>query len=561
MNPDRLLLEHLEIFQEAEKGSWRLREAILSLAVRGKLVPQDPGAECGTDLIDCIARRRKELVKDKKASPLQQSSPIKAGELPFEVPPSWSWARLDEVTSYIQRGRSPKYVENSDIPVVSQKCIQWDGFDISQARFIDPQTLGAYGPERFLRSGDLLWNSTGTGTVGRVNVFHTEDASYEFVVADSHVTVIRPLLLNPWFIYLWIASPYVQSEIENLTSGSTNQVELNKSTVQAHITPIPPLEEQHRIVARARELLSLCNELTLKKQQRDTTRARLTKASYHALTSASTPEQFRTSWQRIVDNFEHVCATPASVEELRHAVLQLAVRGRLDSGDPSDPPVAELLQKISARRRELEALGIVRPMKAPASIPKNEGPFAVPTRWSWIRFEAALFNRDSERVPVSRSEREKRQGQYDYYGASGVIDSIDDYLFDGTLLLIGEDGANLRLRTTPIAFLASGKFWVNNHAHVLDGVSVDLLKYVMLYINSISLEPYLTGTAQPKLNQKRLNSIPIPLPPERELQRIICRVEAIEEASRTLQQRMVVAEEKQRLFVASAVRSIALAAQ
>ena len=156
-----------------------------------------------------------------------------------------------------------------------------------------------------------------------------------------------------------------------------------------------------------------------------------------------------------------------------------------------------------------------------------DAPYSLPNGWQWTNFGAACINRDSERIPVRSADRALRQGEYDYYGASGAIDKIDDYLFDGELLLIGEDGANLVLRSTPIAFIASGRFWVNNHAHVIDSLSSAALRYLAVYVNSIDLKPYLTGIAQPKLNQKRLNSIPVPIPPEAEQGRIVAKVDEL----------------------------------
>ena len=155
----------------------------------------------------------------------------------------------------------------------------------------------------------------------------------------------------------------------------------------------------------------------------------------------------------------------------------------------------------------------------------DEIPFEeLPERWVWARLETALVNRDSERIPVSVADRERLAKIYDYYGASGVIDKVDRYLFDKTLLLIGEDGANLLMRSKPIAFLARGKYWVNNHAHVLDGINERYLEYIALFINSISLAPYVTGTAQPKMNQTKMGSILIPIPPESEQTRILAKV-------------------------------------
>ena len=155
----------------------------------------------------------------------------------------------------------------------------------------------------------------------------------------------------------------------------------------------------------------------------------------------------------------------------------------------------------------------------------DEVPFEeLPEGWAWARLESALFNRDAERVPVSVADREKLDKIYDYYGASGVIDKVDSYLFDKPLLLVGEDGANLLTRSKPIAFMARGKYWVNNHAHVLDGISESYLEYIALYINSISLAPYVTGTAQPKMNQAKMGLIFVPLPPLAEQRRIVERV-------------------------------------
>lgn len=157
----------------------------------------------------------------------------------------------------------------------------------------------------------------------------------------------------------------------------------------------------------------------------------------------------------------------------------------------------------------------------------EELPFEIPESWCWTRFGTALINRDAERIPLSVGERSRLEKRYDYYGASGVIDKVDRFLFEKPLLLIGEDGANLLLRSKPIAFIATGQYWVNNHAHVLDSVDGLSLDYVALYINAISLAPYVTGTAQPKMNQEKMNSILIPVPPTNEQQHIITKVQEL----------------------------------
>ena len=157
----------------------------------------------------------------------------------------------------------------------------------------------------------------------------------------------------------------------------------------------------------------------------------------------------------------------------------------------------------------------------------DEIPFDVPKGWELARFGNVMYNRDSERIPLSVSERSKLSKTYDYYGASGVIDKVDKYLFDKDLLLIGEDGANLINRSTPIAFIARGKYWVNNHAHVLDCIDSVFMQYVCLYINSISLVDYVTGTAQPKMNQEKMNSILLFIPPYNEQKRILEKLQEV----------------------------------
>ena len=233
---------------------------------------------------------------------------------------------------------------------------------------------------------------------------------------------------------------------------------------------------------------------------------------------------------------------------LRKAILQAAITGQLISNvEGTTETGKELLDKIieernnkllaeweekqtdlfssndahskNAKTVRSEQIRLLKKAKKPAlvvasEIDKEEIPFEIPENWCWCRFGEITINRDSERIPLSVSQRELLKKKYDYYGASGIIDKVDNYLFDKDLLLIGEDGANLLTRSTPIAFIASGKYWVNNHAHVIDCNSNYInLNYIKFFINAISLAKYVTGTAQPKMNQEKMNSIPVALPP------------------------------------------------
>jgi type I restriction enzyme S subunit len=134
-------------------------------------------------------------------------------------------------------------------------------------------------------------------------------------------------------------------------------------------------------------------------------------------------------------------------------------------------------------------------------------------------------NLDNKRIPITKNVR--KSGVYPYYGASGIVDYVNDYIFDEDLLLISEDGANLLARSSPIAFSVSGKFWVNNHAHILKFKNMETQKFVEQFFASIKLDEYITGAAQPKLNQAALNSIVIPIPPLEEQHKIVTKLDEL----------------------------------
>ena len=282
---------------------------------------------------------------------------------------------------------------------------------------------------------------------------------------------------------------------------------INDDRLYKALIPIPPVPEQYKIVAKIESLQGALTEYSIKE----------------------------TELRTLNDAFP---------EQLKKSILQMAVQGKLVPQDPADEPASVLLERIRIEKQRLIAEGKIKRDKHESVIFRRDNshyekldgtercideeiPFDIPQNWIWARFGTAMINRDAERIPLSVNEREKLEKVYDYYGASGVIDKVDRYLFDKPLLLIGEDGANLLTRSKPIAFIARGQYWVNNHAHVLDSVDGLLLEYVAAYINAINLSPYVTGTAQPKMNQEKMNSILIPIPPTEEQLRIVQRIDQI----------------------------------
>ncbi|MBQ3641638.1 restriction endonuclease subunit S [bacterium] len=155
------------------------------------------------------------------------------------------------------------------------------------------------------------------------------------------------------------------------------------------------------------------------------------------------------------------------------------------------------------------------------------------TTWEKKKVSEISENLDSKRIPITKNVR--KTGQYPYYGASGIVDYVEDYIFDGKFLLVSEDGANLLARTSPIAFIAEGKFWVNNHAHILSFKDEITMKFVELFFSNLDISPYVTGMAQPKFNQAPLNNIEIPLPPLPEQKRIVKELDTLSEKVKALQ--------------------------
>ena len=255
-----------------------LKKSILQEAIQGKLVPQIAEEGTAQELLEQIKFEKQKLVKEGKIKMFALNDSIifrgddnkyfeKIGktitditdEIPFEIPATWQWVRLDDICSYIQRGKSPKYSSIKKYPVIAQKCNQWAGFCIDKAQFIDPNSLPSYAEERLLQDGDLMWNSTGLGTLGRMAIYKSALNPYELAVADSHVTVIRPLkaYVLSQYLYYYFASDTVQSVIEDKSAGSTKQKELSTTTVKNYLVPIPPYREQQRIVEKIKTVTSI----------------------------------------------------------------------------------------------------------------------------------------------------------------------------------------------------------------------------------------------------------------------------------------------------------------
>ena len=243
----------------------KLKKSILQYAIQGKLVPQEPTNEPASVLLEKIRAEKKAKLGKKYVDSFIYKGDDNCyyekvgGEvknitdiLPFEIPDSWAWARLDNLCDYIHRGKSPVYGTEHILPIIAQKCNQWDGIHVDRCLFAEKRTIENYTSEQFLQPEDIIMNSTGTGTVGRTGLVDQNlFTNFPKFVADSHITVIRPnATCSSKYIYLFLISANIQTDIESKCSGSTNQIELATKTICNFLIPVPPLKEQTRIVER-----------------------------------------------------------------------------------------------------------------------------------------------------------------------------------------------------------------------------------------------------------------------------------------------------------------------
>lgn len=227
------------------------KSKILDLAIHGKLVPQDPNDEPASELLKRI-NPKAEVTCDN-------------GHYTFDVPNGWNWCKLNDLCSFLSRGKSPKYSEDDKTyPVFAQKCnLKEGGISLEQARFLDPSTINKWDSKYKLQTGDVLVNSTGTGTVGRTRLFDESYlGKYPFVVPDSHVAVVRTYEeINSEYVFAYMSSQLIQQYIEDNLAGSTNQKELYIGVLENLYFPFPPINEQQRIVQKIEELFSVLDNI------------------------------------------------------------------------------------------------------------------------------------------------------------------------------------------------------------------------------------------------------------------------------------------------------------
>lgn len=397
---ENLITDHLDLWTAAVRpkssagrgsnskleltGIKKLRELILELAVRGKLVPQDPSDEPASVLLERIAAEKARLVKEGKIKKPKALPEIGEEDKPFELPEGWECIRLGDLTSKMGSGSTPRggqsaYVSEG-IPFLRSQNVWNEGLRLDDVVYIDENThLKMEGTK--VIPGDVLLNITGA-SLGRTLIF--PDSIKEANVSQ-HVTIIRLLIdeLAP-FVHLGIKSPLVQDLIWGRQVGMAIEG-LSKRTLELFEFPIPPLAEQQRIVAKVDELMVLCDQLEQRCESQLAAHQTLVETLLATLTDSCDADELAQNWARLSNHFDTLFTTEASIDALKQTILQLAVMGKLVPQDPSDEPASALLERITAEKAQLVKEKKIKKEKPLPAISEDEKPFELPQGWAWVR--------------------------------------------------------------------------------------------------------------------------------------------------------------------------------
>ncbi|QLU26630.1 restriction endonuclease subunit S [Klebsiella oxytoca] len=593
MAVEKLIVDHIDTWTTARQtrstagrgssgkidlyGIKKLRELILELAVRGKLVPQDPNDEPASVLLKRIAAEKAELVKQGKIKMQKPLPEISEEEKPFELPVGWEWVRLNDVAEYIQRGKGPKYSEYGHVKVVSQKCVQWNGFKLEQSRWITDESVAAYTEERFLKDGDVLWNSTGAGgTAGRVIYL---PAVTEKLVVDSHVTLIRTIKQNGQFICNYISTYGIQQRFDpkhpnTLLSGTTNQAELNASVVTSFMTPFPPQKEQERINSKVAELTSLCDQLEQHSLTSLDAHQQLVETLLTTLTDSQNADELAENWAHISEHFDTLFSTEASIDALKQTILQLAVMGKLVPQDPNDEPASELLKRIALEKAQLVKDGKMKKQKPLPPISDEEKLFELPEGWEWCRleeiayifsgnaFKSEDFNESAgtkcikitnvgvhefiESQDYLPSDFNKSYHNFRVYSGDMIIAMTRPYISSGLKICICPDSYHNALLNQRVCAIRLSHF---SEYYYLFLKSLFVLKHYQDRFNNSGL--------QPNLKMADISHLLIPVPPENEQNKIQNKINALYTMIETLLELTKSAQQTQ-LHLADALTDAAI---
>ncbi|WP_077678551.1 restriction endonuclease subunit S [Salinivibrio sp. MA440] len=405
---NKLITEHIDIWTSAVKtrstsgrgsskklelyGVEKLRELILELAVRGKLVPQDPNDEPASVLLERIAKEKAQLVKEKKIKKSKKLPNISDEEKPFDLPNGWKWVRFPDVAHY-GVGKTPA-TKNSLYWDETGSGIPWVSIaDLNDKSTVSVSTkkVSDIAVEQVFKrtpipAGTMLMSfklTVGKASILNVDAFHNEAIISVFPytgVLQSYLFKVLPSRAN-------------SGNKKNAIMGFT----LNTESLSLLTIPLPPEAEQHRIVAKVDELMALCDQLEQQTEASIEAHQVLVTTLLDTLTNSADADELMQNWTRISEHFDTLFTTEESIDQLKQTILQLAVMGKLVPQDPSDEPAAELLKRVAEEKAQLVKEKKIKKQKALPPISEDEKPFELPNGWEWCRFDEII----DQRFPLS----------------------------------------------------------------------------------------------------------------------------------------------------------------
>lgn len=398
MSVERLITDNIDVWTSTVKaksasgrgsskkcelyGIKKLRELILELAVRGKLVPQDPTDETASLLLERIAAEKAQLVKEKKIKKSKPPSKITNEDEPFILPQGWAWSRLGSAgigaTGKTPSTKQTEFFEGT-LPFVGPGQITQNGQLLEAEKFLSSEGL-LHSTEAV--QGDILMVCIG-GSIGKAAI------ATQTIGFNQQINVLRPLIMESDYLYAAVSTNSFYEGLLDKATGSATPI-INRGKWEELLVPIAPLSEQRRIVAKVDELMTLCDQLEQQTEASLDAHQVLVENLLATLTNSQDATELMANWARISEHFDILFTTEKSIDQLKQTILQLAVMGKLVPQDPTDEPAAKLLERIAEEKAQLIKEKKIKKQKALPPIADDEKPFELPSGWEWCRLGSLI---------------------------------------------------------------------------------------------------------------------------------------------------------------------------
>jgi type I restriction enzyme S subunit len=557
-----MLLSNLNLLATAPGGVARLRELILTLAVQGKLVPQDPKDEPASELLKKIRTEKDRLIAEGKIKRDKPLAEIAEEEKPFDLPAGWEWVRLGDI-GYTNIGLtySPNNVSETGTPVLRSNNVQLGKLDLSDLKRVNMKVKDSV----LVAEGDLLICAR-NGSKALVGKTAMICGLSEPMAFGAFMAIFRSAVNG--YVLHFINAPLFRTMISEVNTTTINQI--TQENLRSTAFPLPPLAEQSRIVARVEELMRLCDALEAKGQLEATQHAQLVSTLLATLTESETPAQLTENWHRIATHFDVLLDRPEAVDALEQTILQLAVRGLLVPQDPQNEPASELIKKIRAEKDKLIAEGKIKRDKPLPPIAEDEQPFALPQGWIWARLGGlANFIDYRGKTPIKTetgvpliTAKNVRQGFINREPREFIAESA----YDGWMTRGFPKAGDLLFTTeAPLGNIAAidihERFALAQRVICLGIYEREMSGTLCAFMQSRWMQDALavqaSGVTAQGIKSARLQLMPIPVPPLAEQSRIVTRVAQLRRLCADLRQRLTASQSTQAHLAEALVENVA----